>query len=453
MARQQPRSIFADQRVHPSVAWIAFSLFFLSILFSIAFVRMSIATVPIRSLLAVASVGVLAVANPSLVFESILRARRFLLVIVLFAALGAIVSFINANPTPIVLRQLIEIHFQAAIGVVITVTLAAAVGTVPIVWSFLIALSITAAVAIFQLLGVEHAWELRASAGALMHETRLTQLAYERQERVLGLSYSSVHLATQTCLGFAAYFLIRTLQGGTKVVERLDWRICAAGFIAMVICTISGNRSPLLGFVAFFLIYFVVVAPRLTVIISPLMVGAAIVGWLALDQLAAMGFRVASTEDGSAVGRAVLALYGVRLFLEHPIGYGLTFDSTKHASRYFHDFIGMGNSQAIRNYALHNYPLLILNKYGAAVIALVALVFPRRRQHWLIVLAFLPYILHILFHNDGPFQADFLIWYILPLFPSLLESAPDQVSRPRTWTRTYKAQQAAAQQALRPEAH
>ena len=32
-----------------------------------------------------------------------------------------------------------------------------------------------------------------------------------------------------------------------------------------------------------------------------------------------------------------------------------------------------------------------------------------------LAVAFLPYLFHIAFHNDGPFQADFLFWYVIAI--------------------------------------
>ena len=47
---------------------------------------------------------------------------------------------------------------------------------------------------------------------------------------------------------------------------------------------------------------------------------------------------------------------------------------------------------------------------------LLPLILPRRRQIYAAALPFSAYLMHILFHNDGPFQADFLIWYVFAMY-------------------------------------
>jgi hypothetical protein len=134
--------------------------------------------------------------------------------------------------------------------------------------------------------------------------------------------------------------------------------------------------------------------------------------------LAESGARVASTDDGSAVGRIVLSSYGWRLFTDRPIGYGLGFDSMAHSGDYWEYFEYYANADAIRNYSVHNYFLQILDKYGVGALLAGVLVFPRRKADFRILLPMIAYIVHISFHNDGPMQADFFIWYVLAMFPA-----------------------------------
>jgi hypothetical protein len=56
------------------------------------------------------------------------------------------------------------------------------------------------------------------------------------------------------------------------------------------------------------------------------------------------------------------------------------------------------------------------NKYGALILVIAFLVARRVMKSGLVIIAFIPYMVHIFYHNDGPYQSDFLIWFLIPLF-------------------------------------
>jgi hypothetical protein len=430
-------------RAEKMLAWLAFLLFLTSLILSISLVKAAIGSVPIRSGLQVAAFGLLAISMPSRLIEGAMRVGRFLVIIFLFAALGSLISILNDVPTGAWFQQIAEIHIQATLGVILVSALIAVIGIAPIAWGFIGAVAISAVVAFGQALGLDAAWNSRAWTGAIMNDPPVTRHFYESRWRALGLSFTPVHIATQACLAFGALFALRLQASGPAILKRIDWWIIAGVAAAITLCIATGNRSPILGFLAFSLIYAALAAPRSLVLLAPLLALLAFGSVHLLEIMQALGMRVASVDDGSAEGRSTLMYFGIRLLVDHPIGYGLTFDSTQHWPRYTHEIIYMDNPLVIRTYALHNYLLVMLNKYGVAVLALFALCLPRRREQWVVVLAFIPYIAHIFFHNDGPFQADFLIWYVLPLFSALWTKA-ETPSSPRPWTRTYRAQRKAA---------
>jgi hypothetical protein len=425
--------------------WPAYLLFILSLVLSVAFVKLSVGPVPVRSLTLLASLGLLTLAVPSCVGEAALKMRKFLAIIALFALLGTIVSLLNGVAAADLLQQLMEIHLQAAFAVLTAAGMAGAVGVAPVVWGFIFAVGLTAAVAIAQAIGLDFAWNLRSLAGDIMNDPLATRQFYVTRWRALGLSYSPVILATQVCLAFAAFFALRLHQRDDSI-QSIDKGIVAGAVVAILVCIASGNRSPLLGFLMFLGLYYAVVAPRVLILLGPVLVFGIFLSELLLDLLAERGLRVASRDDGSAEGRSILQWYGLQLFLRHPMGYGLTFDSTQYWPLFAHETRYMENPQAIRVYALHNYPLMMLNKYGLFVIGLLLLVLPRTRAQWVVVLAFVPYLAHIFFHNDGPFLADFFIWYVLPLFAALQAGSGRYAKPPkRPWSRTHRAQQQAAE--------
>jgi hypothetical protein len=135
--------------------------------------------------------------------------------------------------------------------------------------------------------------------------------------------------------------------------------------------------------------------------------------FLMLEQF---GLRVGSTQDSSAVSRIVLQVYGILLFLGQPFGYGLDFNSVDHADQYRSILSGFEYADRISKVALHNYYLMVLNKYGALILIVAFLVARRAMRIGLFVIAFIPYMTHIFYHNDGPYQGDYLIWFLVPLF-------------------------------------
>jgi hypothetical protein len=134
--------------------------------------------------------------------------------------------------------------------------------------------------------------------------------------------------------------------------------------------------------------------------------------------------RIGETDDGSAVGRTVLQVYGLLLFFARPIGYGLTFDSTEHWVGFWKYLKDFDNAHAITAYALHNYFLMMINKYGFPILFLAAAVSWRLARYKWSLLGFIPYLVQIFFHNDGPLMADFLIWYIIPMYAGLSRDLP-----------------------------
>jgi hypothetical protein len=169
--------------------------------------------------------------------------------------------------------------------------------------------------------------------------------------------------------------------------------------------------------VIFLAVYAWTIKPKVPALIFTL-VALALVPFI--DQLfvalQGLGMRVGNTEDASAVGRTVLQVYGILLFLDQPFGYGLAFNSVDHAGRYWSDLIGFENAETITKNALHNYYLLMLNKYGALILIVALFVARRLVKSALLVLAFVPYMVHVFYHNDGPYQADFIIWFLIPMF-------------------------------------
>lgn len=395
---------------------LAFALFALTLLLSINAVNLRVGPVPIRSLTLLFAGVLLYVPDGRLAREAAAKVKRLLYVILAVGTLGLIVSVIARAPIAGTVQQLIEIHVQAALGSFIACGLILRFGFKSLVLCFIGAFAVSALVAIGQALHLDLAWRLRAQIGILSHDPPLKEQGLVSRERALGLSFSPVLFASQSCLALAAVFYLRSSRTtwSSGPAFTFDWMIVGSAIMLAALCVVTGNRSPLIGFSVFLAVYVAIVAPRAAMALLPLMLIAALVTIPVLRQLSDAGLRVAKVDDSSSAGRATLRAFGLFLVGQRPIGYGLTFDSLNYWTYFAHQAGYMENPLSIRNWALHNYYIVILAKYGVLILAIPLLILPRNRYQAFLWLAFLPYAVHIFYHNDGPFQGDFMIFYILP---------------------------------------
>ncbi|MCI0428968.1 MAG: O-antigen ligase family protein [Rhodospirillales bacterium] len=367
-------------------------------------------------------IAVVAAARFDIFVASLREARTLVAIIVASALIGALSSLLNGADMALVGRQLIEVHVQAIVGTIVGVAVRRTCGAQAIMYAFAIAVGLSAAVAASQFLDVRAAWEARRFLGSFQEEGLRIE-GFASGARARGLSYSAVLLGTQLCLLFAAIFAYRWRSAREDYFSKADrWLLLMLVPLAGA-AVASGNRSPLLGMLVFAFFYLWLVQRRSTI----MLVGIAVFFFpliLALPEaLRGLDLRIGETEDGSAVGRFVLQYYGLLLFLARPIGYGLTFDSTEHWTEFWTYVKDFDNANAVTAYALHNYFLMMINKYGFPILLVAGAVAWKLGRHKWALLGFVPYLVQIFFHNDGPLMADFLIWYIIPMYAGLSRSS------------------------------
>jgi hypothetical protein len=425
-------------------AWIAYLFYVGGIAFTVCAVKIGAVGLPVRALFFFAAAGVLALSDPHAFLRDIHRARFVLLFIGAFAILGIVVSLFAGSGLGLIVRQLIEIHVQGSLITLLSFSLVRIMGVRSVVVAVILPIVLTSVIAIGQALGVDAAWQARASLGKWMHDPSMVQEFYVKRYRALGVSYSPVHLATQTCLAFAAFFCWR-LHRNPDLLRKIDTPLIVMLFLCTGVCMASGNRSPILGFVAFFIVYCMIADPRRFVTALPVLLMGSVIAFEILTVLGHEGTRFARTDDSSAAGRSTLAKFGFWLVLERPLGYGLGFKSTDMWQSFAHEVIYDENPMSIRRWPPHNYFILILAKYGILSIPLILSILPRTKYGRIAWFAFLPYGVHVYFHNDGPLQSDNIIWVVITALIIVVErfaaSQPPPIEK-RRWTRTYRAQQA-----------
>ena len=158
------------------------------------------------------------------------------------------------------------------------------------------------------------------------------------------------------------------------------------------------------------LVYLCALRPKYIGILVAAIVVALPLGLTYLDTFE--GSRVATVADESSLGRITFLVYGLILFVNRPIGYGLGFNPIDYWPYYWEDIQWTPVPYFIQVFPLHNYFLTILNMYGFFVLFFVPIIIRIAKKYNIAVISLIPYWVHILFHNDGPMWSDFVVWFV-----------------------------------------
>ncbi|MCL4679390.1 MAG: O-antigen ligase family protein [Alphaproteobacteria bacterium] len=384
---------------------------------SIALVRFMVGGLPVRSLFGVLIFCAVYAIRPALLLRALADNWRLLLLIAYAAFLGLMVSLFNDATMGDTLRQLLEIHFQAALCLLTGYGLLHLMGARRLVYAFLIIACLSGVLAIMQSVHFDPAWVVREKL-QLFQEYDAEALFLSKRMRAMGFSFSPVHLGTQICLGFAAVFLLYSAYNNNRELP-VAMKIGLWLFIMLFIALVSGNRSPILGFAVFAGVYAFYVRPAYATLAALFLLpffGLAYISFVEnIDFFADTEVRALRVGDKSSEGREALRAFGGLLFMDRPFGYGLLFNSLLHVEPFWPELQHYENAETVWGNAVHNYYLLIALKYGVLFIPAVVYSIYRIIRNFGIILGFIPYAIHIYFHNDGPLQSDFMIWFFLPL--------------------------------------
>lgn len=398
-------------------------LFALLLVASVALTVWKIGPVPVRALIAMGLLFVIGARNFSILRASAARSRPLLLFGLALALLGTIVSAFNRTPFPTILGQLVEIHAQAAINIVLGCAVVLICGRKAVLQCILLAVGLSSLFALLQAVGFEPAWTLRGIIGTIQGEV-FEKYGFFYDRRPMGLSLSPILLATQVCLAFAAVgvFYERKLRPTIEGVQTakpgtvFENGVLISLLLFVVICFFSGNRSPILGAVIFFIVYTLLRRPKYFILALPFAVALGV--WVlpqVLNLAADTGSRVLQTGDASSEGRGTLTYYGMLLLKNQPFGYGFDFDPTRYWQIYWSDLQHLPYPGTVIVYPLHNYALMMLCFYGFPLLFFLPFIWRMLWPNRALLVFFIPYIIHIAFHNTGPFWNDFMIWFVTAL--------------------------------------
>jgi hypothetical protein len=407
LAVDQPEPAATAGAVERGVAAIAFAALLAA---TVALNAFKIGGVPIRGR-ATAAVLAVAVLFYFEIAKRLLKDNSLLLGLAAgLAALGTFVSIVNGTPVFAVLRSVLEVHLQPVVTIMVAAILARVAGARASATMIVAVIGASACVAVGQMMDIQAAWTLRHALGPLPTEA-IEGLNFQ-ERRPVGLSFSPIQLSTHLCLAFAAFLAVRSAMRGKQ--DGADPLVVPALLALFAACVACATRSPILGGFVFIAAYamqrrnswlplFLILAGVAAYLAWPLLMGA----------VEATAPRVVRTDDNSAAARSTLVYYGLRLFADNPLGYGLSFAPMTLWQSYWPDLYTMSAPQGTRENDLHNYLVNMLNIYGIGLLLLVPIVAKLLRRSKASLIFFIPYLVHILFHNSGPFYNDNVIWFVV----------------------------------------
>ncbi len=391
---------------------VAVSAFALLLGLYVALPSLRVAGVPVRG---VASLTVLIFFLVSYPAAAETALRKYLPVITLaagFAVLGIFISLLNQASVDMIVQSVTEIHLQIIVLMFVAGMLAEIAGPRACMLAIVGVIGTSAFFAVLQVLGFDFAWELRRTLGPFAKE-ELRPTIIDR--RPTGLSYSPIQLATQLCLAFAAFLAVRERERLRRLrAQTVDPALLLALLVLFAGSVATATRSPILGGMVF--IAFYVAVHRRSWLPVAFGLGAVLIylAWpLVLSAVQSNAPRLLRVDDNSASTRLVFAFYGIRLFLANPLGYGLTFQPSDMWVAYWPELYMMQGSSGAQKNALHNYALSMLNIYGIGILLLAPLAASLLRRAGPYLIFFVPYAVHIMFHNSGPFFSDTIIWFVI----------------------------------------
>jgi hypothetical protein len=316
---------------------------------------------------------------------------------------------------------LIANHVQAVVLLLVSMIGTMLLGQRAMTIALALAVALSLFVSLLQSAGFQPASDIRNYLGTFYFQKESD--ANLMDGRFPGLSYSSIVIANQACLTFAllTYGAFNNFgrperpYGRAAAATRRWLMIGLWSAILFAVSLVQGNRSPILGLAAFACLVVSARRPALLMLAVPILAGL----YYSIDPIREMmsgaGYRVAETGDKSEMARSPLLIYGWRLFLNNPWGYGLTFDSkilsqTVQTGDLAAQLSAARLSGIFEDRDLHNYWVTILNIYGIFIAPVLLFVIAVIIRFWLITLMFLPYFVHITFHNAAPLNGDYMFW-------------------------------------------
>jgi hypothetical protein len=308
----------------------------------------------------------------------------------------------------VVTRELLGFIVQPCLVVMCTYVLSVVAGLRFTTGVFLGATALSGAFVILQFAGVDAAWSARRALSALQAEPEHIKGLLNDQNRPVGLSFSAIMYSYQL---ISAYVIGNVLYWHGLMSKRTYAIFVGA---VVVVSVANGTRSLLIGIALQELLQN---APhmRLKSLLALAVLG--VVGYAGYSYLEAIGSRVASVSDASAVGRTMLYQYGFKLAEDFPFGIGWGFEPAQMAWLYWDFLSELTRADAAFRLELHNAFLNFYMNYGLfGVVAILMAYYLNPRFFNKVLVFFSAYLAHAFFHNDGFFLSDDFNWFAFAIF-------------------------------------
>jgi hypothetical protein len=411
--RSQGRSVAGQASPDALERGFAFASLCVLLFLNIAMQGWKVGPYPVRGILAI---GLLALLSMWYTDRLVRVVRRHSLILGLaagLAVLGTLISLMNGATAEVIIKGVTEVHLQVAVTLLLAGVIAETCGPRACVLAIVAAVGISAFVAVLQIMDIDAAWQWRTVLAQIQGQPLNEVKGLATQTRPMGLSYSAIQLGTQLCLAFAAYTAWRDIDSKQNGARGIALSAAVSAVLAIIVVSIaSGNRSPIVGVLLFLALFCTLRrVSAVPVVVAGLFLYLA---WpMIMSMIESIQPRVVSLEDNSAPGRYTLNYYGLRLFLDNPLGYGFGFKPFDHWTAYWQEIYTLGNPDAIRDKPLHNYVITMFNTYGVGLLLFAPVVATLLKRGGSSILFFTPYMLHILFHNAGPFFNDTVVWFVV----------------------------------------
>ncbi len=369
--------------------------------------------IPVRTIALFIFASLLFLVHHQKFLDSIFRASRVYMVMLVIAFIGGFLAFLNGVQLYELAENFLRNTVQPALIFLTTYLAIEIFGLAFVVRALLGFTVVSAVIAILQFAGIDLAWDVRRMLGAIQGDPADIKHILRTGGRPMGLVFTPIMFSYHLVVGYALASMLyqrQMIRPGIYAVISL---------IALIASAASGTRSLVLG-VLVHEARQLLAEGRLKSIALLLAGVGLVVG--AYYYLEAAGSRVASLEDTSAVSRMVLLKYGFHLFLDNPFGYGWGFRPADYAWLYWEELSHLPKADAVFRIGIHNAFINFLLHYGVfgfSVIAILAVT--NLRKAIALIIAFLAYFINAMFHNAGVFVGDLYFWFCFAVFIYLHE--------------------------------
>ena len=286
--------------------------------------------------------------------------------------------------------------------------------------------SISAFVGIMQYFGVDFFWKLRLLISSSMDSILRMQIL--GRERITGLAYYNIPLSYQLASVIPLAFAIATAVIQSRKERFYLWISLSIMMLALLFTL---TRSAIIGStIGIILILFLLLRKSRFLKIS-------IVVLLLVITFCQFSFlRSRFSPDESVYAKLPQFIIALKIGINNPIGIGGS-SYEQHAEMYFNQVAFSSESSQISEIVLrstaHNQFLNIFAYYGipGLVLILSFYVYIFKELNYLnqnikdpflkkvnlgLLGSFVSYVIHSMFHNNGPFLSDVFNWYFIGIF-------------------------------------